>query len=225
VEALEVKNHAPFRYDRSVGSLKVSDTGPYAEIAAWHVPQLALEMYCLGAECRGAVFVSQSATRGAVILRLRRDDDYIRAILAELRRFHTNFVLSGVLPPENFWTGLPEHRRILEATLEQAKSAQVVATLRNGLIQRSPWGSLETLFHETTDPPSNTHGNATTSVAVKGAGGRPQSGPAVRSSTSRQQAPRASSQPAAGGAEPARSSVMACRFIPSSVVPRTAKSG
>lgn len=151
-EALEVKNHSPFRWDRALGLNVIQDPGPWAEVASWHVPQLALEMYCMGPRCRGAVFVSQSATKGAVIMRLRRNDDYIDLLLSELRSFHASFVVTGVQPPPDFGSTRSSHQRLLEATLAMSRSAEEVVHLKNHQIQRSPWGRHKTLFLDSHEP-------------------------------------------------------------------------
>lgn len=94
VSAFETKNHAPFRENgdrrqRKPGRPKfvLVDPGPFAEVAAWHVPQLCFHMLCIGPTCRSAIFCS-SACSGTVLMRLERDDDFIqvRARLGRSRR-------------------------------------------------------------------------------------------------------------------------------------------
>ena len=68
--------------DGSRGSMTVSLSGfshlRGSGVGAWHVPQLQLEMFCVGAHCRGAVITLLSA-QGARIYRMPRDDQvYLR---------------------------------------------------------------------------------------------------------------------------------------------------
>ena len=55
VEALEVKNHAPFRAGGSTwksqrrGAFAFSDGGPFNQIATWHVPQVDILAHSAGA--------------------------------------------------------------------------------------------------------------------------------------------------------------------------------
>ncbi|EKX44489.1 hypothetical protein GUITHDRAFT_87414 [Guillardia theta CCMP2712] len=64
IEAIEVKNHAPFRTGGKPGAFSISDVEPYLEIAPWHIPQLQLEMLCLGPQCRAVNFMSCTALKG-----------------------------------------------------------------------------------------------------------------------------------------------------------------
>jgi hypothetical protein len=60
------------------GKFIIRDPGPRTRIAPWHIPQLQAEMLCLGEDCQSCLFVSSSATKGAVVLELQRDDAYIQ---------------------------------------------------------------------------------------------------------------------------------------------------
>jgi hypothetical protein len=118
VEPFEVKNHAPFAARRAPkGSahqsgappLEVRDPGPYDEVAVWHVPQLYLQMLCLGQACHSALFMSCSATRGANLFRLHRHEPTMQRLLGFVARFATQFGGGRPPPPENyFWSD--EHR-------------------------------------------------------------------------------------------------------------------
>jgi hypothetical protein len=44
-------------------------------VAVWHIPQLQLHILCAGPSCTGAVLVSLSATKGAKLFRIKRDDE------------------------------------------------------------------------------------------------------------------------------------------------------
>mmetsp|Transcript_8112 Transcript_8112/g.19426 ORF Transcript_8112/g.19426 Transcript_8112/m.19426 type:complete len:127 (+) Transcript_8112:363-743(+) len=120
----------------------VSDLGPFWEIAPWFIPQLQFEIHCLGPQCQSAVFVSQSATRGAVILRIHRDDAYIDLMLSELRWFYSAFVVTRTEPHVDFGVLRPQRQALLDKTLELASSAELVTAIDHKDIQRSPGGEL-----------------------------------------------------------------------------------
>jgi hypothetical protein len=82
VEVLEVKNHCPF-YRNSSGSGKSNNSkyngghdhnphqfrirafdDPPTEVPLMYLPQLMMEMYCVGPHCKSAVMVRQTATNG-----------------------------------------------------------------------------------------------------------------------------------------------------------------
>ena len=114
VEALEVKNHSPFVSSRnSKGSARsiVRDRPPPEEVPPWYVPQLQLEMMMIGPHCRSAVFVRLTATQGASVMRLPRDDTYIALMLARALIFHRRFVLTDTPPHANFGFGAEEEAR------------------------------------------------------------------------------------------------------------------
>ena len=108
VEVLEVKNHSPFRtmYRGGGGSGRggtvVQDRDPPEELPPWYVPQVQLEMLCVGPHCRSAVFVRLTATRGASLVRIERDDAYILAMLRRFLRFAMRFLHNGEELTPNF---------------------------------------------------------------------------------------------------------------------------
>lgn len=94
VEPFEVKNHAPFaQHNLKPGrgkknpSFAFQDPGPNDGVAVWHVPQLYLHMLCSGPECKSAVFMSCSATRGINLFRVARDDALMELMLRFLDAF------------------------------------------------------------------------------------------------------------------------------------------
>lgn len=116
IEALEVKNHCPFfavRVPRKkgrkiskrffLGDREFDSTGKSDGVFAHYVSQLQLEMLCLGPACRSAVMVRQTATKGALILRMRRDDEWISEMLYWLHKFHSKYVEKGIVPPTDFF--------------------------------------------------------------------------------------------------------------------------
>jgi hypothetical protein len=86
--ALEVKNHCPFAEGRGAKAKKldrseryiVRDRSAPESVMPWVIPQLMLESYAVGEECQGAVLVRLTATMGASILRVKRDDTYIQEL-------------------------------------------------------------------------------------------------------------------------------------------------
>ena len=170
VEVLEVKCHSPFvdaaqmrnrgEGNGEKGALAISDRGPASTVAAWHVPQLMLHILCAGPACTGAVLVSLSATKGATLFRLKRDDDFIFSMLSWIRRFYVTFVLGrrllddGTLapgddtrvgkrgaPPPDFFAGQEGYAAFVSSVRAQAAGAAVVAQLDNKDVQRSPLGT------------------------------------------------------------------------------------
>jgi hypothetical protein len=146
VEPLEVKNHAPFRRRHSFAGARagdsmpfeVSDPGPFDEVATWHVPQLYLHMLCLGASCRSCLFISMSATRGANIFRLHRDDELMGRILQFVERFTIEYG-GGQPPPEaDYFWGRPGYEELL-ARIKTASEADVelVARVSDRQLQRA----------------------------------------------------------------------------------------
>jgi hypothetical protein len=152
IEALEVKNHCPFvtpfaKKGKSrplkrfrIGDRPVMDGGVFAQ----YIPQLMLEMLCLGDDCRSAVLVRQTATNGALLLRVHRDDEWIGEMLHFLGRFRHEFVDQGRPPPPNFFflgDDRPEvsrYRRFLNLTMEiRHRGVQVVAHIPPEGIQRA----------------------------------------------------------------------------------------
>lgn len=68
-----------------------------------YIPQLMMEMLCVGEECKSAIMVRQSAMDGALILRIHRDDNWINEMIYWLNRFMLDYVQQGVPPPSNFF--------------------------------------------------------------------------------------------------------------------------
>lgn len=151
LESLEVKNHCPFvpmywgsrkpiNHDKDL--FRIRETRLPLDVPPAYVPQLMLEMLSLGPQCRSAVMVRQTATKGAVILRLQRDDEWIDEMVYWLNEFVDRFVNRGVPPPPNvFWddnehSGGERYRTFVNRTKEISLSAQLVARIPHGDIQR-----------------------------------------------------------------------------------------
>ena len=156
VEVVEVKNHSPFvsvrggrrraEEDRAI----VRDRAPPPEIPPWYVPQLQLEMFCVGQHCRSALLVRLTATKGAAVLRLPRDDAYITVMLERALRFHRAFVQRRREPTVDFGNNpfVPHYdsksdecrvsvAEAVEHTMRVAQSAEVVAVLEHRQVQRA----------------------------------------------------------------------------------------
>ena len=151
LEALEVKNHCPFvplywgsrkpiHDDKDL--FRIRESRLPLDVPPAYVPQLMLEMLSLGPQCRSAIMVRQTATKGAVILRLQRDDEWIDEMLYWLNEFVDRFVNQGEPPPPNvFWddnehSGGERYRAFANRTMEISLSAQLVARIPHGDIQR-----------------------------------------------------------------------------------------
>jgi hypothetical protein len=86
--------------------------------------------------------VRQTATKGALLLRLQRDDEWIEEMLYFLSKFQTDYVDKGCPPPPNFFlVGSAKHdmaryRRFLNKTLEIRNSVEVIARIPHERIQR-----------------------------------------------------------------------------------------
>jgi hypothetical protein len=125
IEAVEVKNHCPFipnnyyndKDRRSNTRNKINNNhrfrlsrqellpnnGGEATVMIQNIPQLMMEMLCIGDECKSAIMIRQSAMTGSLILRIHRDDDWINEMLYWLNRFNEDYVQKEILPPTNFF--------------------------------------------------------------------------------------------------------------------------
>jgi hypothetical protein len=157
IEALEVKNHCPFFGNSHIGNGKNKggkrkrfiigcmplDDDKGHGIFMHYVPQLQLEMLCLGPECRSAIMIRQTATAGALVLRMHRDDEWVDEMLHWLHRFHIDFVKKNTPPPKNFfWNSSNKedrarYRRFANKTKEiRTSRVEVVRRIHNDDIQR-----------------------------------------------------------------------------------------
>jgi hypothetical protein len=156
IEALEVKNHCPFSATNWKTQLKQKSQGggnktfhvrdyPFdvekAGVFSHYIPQLMMEMLCVGPDCRSAIMVRQTATQGAMILRMHRDDDWIEEMLYWLHRFQSDYVEKNCPPPVDiFWAGEKEdsdrYRQFVKRTLEIRGAVKVVSHIPSDMIQR-----------------------------------------------------------------------------------------
>ena len=128
-----------------------------------YLPQLMMEMLCVGTSvtlndkestttnnstttaavagpiCKSAIMVRQTATKGAIILRLPRDDDWINEMKYWLGMFQANYVSTNTIPNDNFfWSDDPDsrYRKFVTRTKEISESVELVAYIDQSQIQR-----------------------------------------------------------------------------------------
>jgi hypothetical protein len=117
-----------------------------------YIPQLMMEMLCVGDAvdlddktkpsnpvCTSAIMVRQTATRGAILLRLHRDDHWLSEMKYFLGKFKKDYVDSGIIPPDDFFWEHDEsgrYRRFLQKTKELSVSVEKVAFIDHWRIQR-----------------------------------------------------------------------------------------
>jgi len=86
--------------------------------------------------------VRLTATCGAVIMRLKRDDAYISAMLEQFRDFYRNFVQERKEPPKDFYTkenalhGDSDKKNLVKMTKSVAASATLLEFVDPSCIQR-----------------------------------------------------------------------------------------
>jgi hypothetical protein len=147
-EVLEVKNHCPF-YTTKQGR-KNSPNQDFAiksfpfsapHLPPLYVPQMMMEMLC-SVDCESAVMVRQTATTGALILRLQRDDDWINEMLYWLEQFQTRYVEAGIPPASNFFWKDEEgnknerYQEFVQHTKDVANSVEILHHVPHKEIQR-----------------------------------------------------------------------------------------
>ena len=137
LDVLEVKSVAPFVRASGNKTMELYDRGPHDNLAPWIVPQVMLEIYCAGA--RGAVLVSTSATRGAVFMRVERNDAYISSMLEFVDSFYERFCDPGApADPGPCFNGGAAFDAFVARTGKIARAATVVERVET--LQRAPPG-------------------------------------------------------------------------------------
>jgi len=123
-----------------------------------YIPQLMMEMLCVGDAvdlddnddagnpassrtpiCTSAVMVRQTATKGAILLRLQRDEEWIQEMKYYLGRFQSEFVNTGRVPTDNFFYDSDPNSRyhkFLQRTRELSESVEQVAFIDHSGVQR-----------------------------------------------------------------------------------------
>jgi hypothetical protein len=153
IEAVEVKNHCPFVPNRNHYNRKQSNNTTFRlsrqtlsktdSIMSQYIPQLMMEMLCLGENCESAIMVRQTATHGSLILRIKRDNDWIEEMKYWLDRFYQDFVLQEIPPPRNFFLegGDPvdqaRYKTFLELTKRIESEVELLEHVPHRSIQRA----------------------------------------------------------------------------------------
>jgi hypothetical protein len=156
VEALEVKNHCPFvpnAFSQEGADPTASGCGHRFRIGRQefgtksvlpnYIPQLMMEMLCVGDECKSAIMVRQSATSGSLVMRIHRDDEWIEEMLYWLRRFYSDFVIPREAPPQNFFfegshaEDRARYVRFLDWTKRIESQVELLCHVANEEIQRT----------------------------------------------------------------------------------------
>ena len=126
-----------------------------------YLPQLMMEILCAGDECKAATMVRQTATKGAILLRVKRCESWITEMKYWLGRFQSEYVNTGIIPDDNFfWSGDKDSRygKFLQSTKELSESVEQVAYIDHARIQRMMLESkdemplfLDNIYHEMTE--------------------------------------------------------------------------
>lgn len=120
-KVVEIKNVCPFSArKKGKNGFEIRDRGPRSSVDALYVPQLQFHMLCSGAA--SAFLISRSATKGTNIFEMKRDDEYIRAMLEIIRCFYTTYILKDKVPPHNAFSHMRLHKQLLLKTRELAFS-------------------------------------------------------------------------------------------------------
>ena len=150
LEVLEVKNHCPFVDNKNwrqttkevnnKDAFRVRDFTIHESVPPAYISQLMMEMMCLGEQCTSAVMVRQTATSGAIILRMHRDDEWISEMMYWLQKFTEKYVEKDESPPVDFfWNDDKESKRykvFLQRTKELSERVELVKRVDHHSIQR-----------------------------------------------------------------------------------------
>jgi len=159
IEAVEVKNHCPFvpnhsryngsngrrnkRYGNDAFQLSRQKLSKSDSVMCQYIPQLMMEMLCLGENCESAIMVRQTATNGSLILRIKRDNGWIEEMLYWLDRFYQDFVLQEIIPSKNFFlesdnpVDRDRYKRFLELTKQIETNIELLEHVPHHKIQRA----------------------------------------------------------------------------------------
>lgn len=140
VRVVEVKCTAPFTAVRGGDFALNCEShvrGRAAGLVPPHiVPQVQLQMLCVGPRCDGAYVVHVTATRGCRIAFLPRDDDFIAAMLTRVAAFMRAYVHPGVQPREDFSSDV-YGKAFVDACARAALRATLVANVPHEHVQRA----------------------------------------------------------------------------------------
>mmetsp|Transcript_184 Transcript_184/g.564 ORF Transcript_184/g.564 Transcript_184/m.564 type:complete len:546 (+) Transcript_184:23-1660(+) len=121
---VEVKNSSPFRKHGNGATFEVTDRDSYDHPPPYHMPQLQMEMLACGVT--GGLLCMQSATRGVRVFYVKRDDDYVAAMLGVISDLYTQYVLTHTTPPENTFNHRKDHQALVRATKRIAAKCVLV---------------------------------------------------------------------------------------------------
>jgi hypothetical protein len=150
-EIVEVKNTCPFyinRVARRGREYILSDQGPRSAVDPLWMPQLQLHMLC--ADTASGLLLSRSATKGVRVMRVKRDDEYLRLMLGCIKALYKR-AKEGKYPSAGFYSGTAngtigrDHKRLVEKTVELARKAEVVVD-NDVVVNIHPVGGDDRLF-------------------------------------------------------------------------------
>jgi len=158
-EIVEVKNTCPFYINRVGGGGRgrgrgegreyiLSDQGPRSAVDPLWMPQLQLHMLC--ADTASGLLLSRSATMGVRVMRVKRDDEYLRLMLGCISALYKR-AKEGKYPSAGFYSGTAsctigrDHKRLVEKTVELARKAKVVVD-NDVVLNIHPVGGDDRLF-------------------------------------------------------------------------------
>jgi len=140
-EILECKNSSPFiqmnSYKQSSLTINQKSLFKFKGLGSWFIPQLMLEILCAGPTCTGALLIQLSATSGAQIYRVERDNEYITLMLEWLKIFYVTYVTQKKEPKEDFHISNEKYLEFLKATKKISDNCKVVSVIPQDSIQRS----------------------------------------------------------------------------------------
>jgi hypothetical protein len=95
-----------------------------------------LHIYNLGPECGSCLFVRQTATRGATVVRVRRNDEWLRECFHFINEFKVRFVDKGVHPKQDFFFEEERYRKFLDLTMDIAENVEKRGFVEHRDVQR-----------------------------------------------------------------------------------------
>mmetsp|Transcript_8771 Transcript_8771/g.22469 ORF Transcript_8771/g.22469 Transcript_8771/m.22469 type:complete len:147 (-) Transcript_8771:91-531(-) len=109
------------RSRRGKNSYRFKHPRPQAHVWPHQVPQVMLQMLVTGTErCK---FVSFTPTNGIKVFDIRRDAQYIGAMLSIVSRVYERYLKRGQVPPENMFFREDEYQRFLQRTRQIAEES------------------------------------------------------------------------------------------------------
>ncbi|KXZ53945.1 hypothetical protein GPECTOR_6g863 [Gonium pectorale] len=106
---------------RLVSELVLSDPGPRRAVPPLWVPQVQMHMAAAG--CASGLIVSRSATKGLMVFRMWRDDEYVQRMMELLERVSAEYVRPGRPPPPDMFAREPAYVAFLSTTCRLARGA------------------------------------------------------------------------------------------------------